>query len=432
MLNTESNSENSNTTNYEIIKKSKKNINKIAHLSDIHISKNTKNHENYRKVFKRLYNSLYKQFENTDNNLIVITGDIIHENSDISIPQVELVKEFFINLSNICPVCYILGNHDTYHTEDKSRNMNAIVKNLESVHNIYLLDKDCVYEYYNILFCVTTQFAKELTLYENHTDKIRIGLYHGSMYNKFLRVENDTNNFTFKEEEFENAYDWAMLGDQHDRRFFSNKKIFYSGSLIQQHKREHYEKGYIVLDLDKKKPYEVNVKNDKCIFVVENDNDIKNIPINYDNMEIYFGSNVDRKKIEVVKTNLNKKCNILKINTDRKWDTENIDLFIDIDGKKIDYKNLTCRQLKEFLYFGIAKNRVLNNEEDNMLWRIICDECNIFYDRKNFMDKKFDILWMKFDNVGIYGENNMIDFVKKEGLIFGSNGANGDGKSTCF
>jgi predicted MPP superfamily phosphohydrolase len=152
MLNTESNSENSNTTNYEIIKKSKKNINKIAHLSDIHISKNTKNHENYRKVFKRLYNSLYKQFENTDNNLIVITGDIIHENSDISIPQVELVKEFFINLSNICPVCYILGNHDTYHTEDKSRNMNAIVKNLESVHNIYLLDKDCVYEYYD-MYC---------------------------------------------------------------------------------------------------------------------------------------------------------------------------------------------------------------------------------------------------------------------------------------
>ena len=47
---------------------------------------------------------------------------------------------------------YILGNHDTYHTEDKSRNMNAIVKNLESENNIYLLDKDYVYEYYNILF----------------------------------------------------------------------------------------------------------------------------------------------------------------------------------------------------------------------------------------------------------------------------------------
>ena len=116
MSDIESNSENSNGTSYEIIKKSQKKINRIAHLSDIHISKNTKNHDNYRKVFRRLYNSLYKQFENTDNNLIVITGDIIHENSDISIPQVELVKEFYINLSNICDVIYILGNHDTYHT----------------------------------------------------------------------------------------------------------------------------------------------------------------------------------------------------------------------------------------------------------------------------------------------------------------------------
>ena len=49
---------------------------KILHISDIHI-KLQKGHEEYREVFKKLYEKISNY--NYEETLIVITGDILHD-----------------------------------------------------------------------------------------------------------------------------------------------------------------------------------------------------------------------------------------------------------------------------------------------------------------------------------------------------------------
>src|SRR5690606_2997339 len=70
----------------------------IYHISDIHISKETKRHEEYRKVLERLY----KKIINNDNDTaIVVTGDIINEMTILSSEQLLLVSDMLYNFSNI-------------------------------------------------------------------------------------------------------------------------------------------------------------------------------------------------------------------------------------------------------------------------------------------------------------------------------------------
>ena len=80
---------------------------KFAHIADTHI-RNLKYHQEYREVFRQLYDSLKK--ENVD--YIVHCGDIAHTKTQISPEFVDMAREFFENLANIAPTYIILGNHD--------------------------------------------------------------------------------------------------------------------------------------------------------------------------------------------------------------------------------------------------------------------------------------------------------------------------------
>ena len=53
-----------------IIKKSNRKVDRIVHLSDIHISNNEKNHKKYQFVFNNLYKSLDEYLDPEDNNII--------------------------------------------------------------------------------------------------------------------------------------------------------------------------------------------------------------------------------------------------------------------------------------------------------------------------------------------------------------------------
>ena len=59
-----------------IIKNNNKSIKTIYHISDIHI-RNTEEHVN---IYTHVFDNLYKYFNtiDTNNSIIVITGDILH------------------------------------------------------------------------------------------------------------------------------------------------------------------------------------------------------------------------------------------------------------------------------------------------------------------------------------------------------------------
>jgi hypothetical protein len=85
-------------------------IKSVAHLSDIHIPKVHKRHQEYRMVFDNTCNKLSEL--NPDR--ITIVGDLFHDKLNISNEANMLAAEFLNKLSSIAPVRITRGNHDCY------------------------------------------------------------------------------------------------------------------------------------------------------------------------------------------------------------------------------------------------------------------------------------------------------------------------------
>ena len=80
---------------------------RCAHISDTHI-RNLKYHEEYRQVFKEIYDSLIQE----QPDYIVHTGDLAHTKTQLSPEYFEMASNFLKSLADIAPTIVILGNHD--------------------------------------------------------------------------------------------------------------------------------------------------------------------------------------------------------------------------------------------------------------------------------------------------------------------------------
>ena len=76
---------------------------KIAHFADTHI-RNLKYHEEYRFVFKQMYQKLRDQKV----DMIVHCGDLAHTKTQLSPEYFALAAEFLKNLADIAPTYIIL------------------------------------------------------------------------------------------------------------------------------------------------------------------------------------------------------------------------------------------------------------------------------------------------------------------------------------
>ena len=79
---------------------------KIAHVSDTHI-RNLKYHEEYREVFKHLYQVLRQE----QHDYIVHCGDIAHTKTQLSPEYFVMASDFLDGLTNIAPLIVIRANH---------------------------------------------------------------------------------------------------------------------------------------------------------------------------------------------------------------------------------------------------------------------------------------------------------------------------------
>jgi 3',5'-cyclic AMP phosphodiesterase CpdA len=84
-----------------------KQIDKIFHISDIHI-RTLKRHTEYRYVFENLFE--YINQHKTERSIAVVTGDIVHSKLDMSPELVQMLVDFFNGFK--IPTIVILGNHD--------------------------------------------------------------------------------------------------------------------------------------------------------------------------------------------------------------------------------------------------------------------------------------------------------------------------------
>ena len=247
-----------------------KKVDKIFHLADVHI-RTLKRHEEYKSVFQRLRDSIYQQ--KTENSLIVISGDVVHAKTEMSPELIVMVSDFFRQLASQCHTVVIPGNHDcNLNNRDRLDALSPIVDNIKlpTLHYVKESRVFCVGQ------CAFSHFS-QMDSPDNwiEADEIpdcfkKIALFHGIVDNAktdtgFTLSSDDVNARTFK------GYDAGMLGDIHKRQFVDvAKKVAYSGSLIQQNHGETFENhGYVLWDVETMKPEFIDVHNDYGYFTLK-------------------------------------------------------------------------------------------------------------------------------------------------------------------
>lgn len=201
---------------------------RIFHISDIHIRNNDREDE-YNSVLVRLIKTIKSM--KRDGDLIVISGDLIHNVRDIRPIVYRAVTSAIEHLRALAPILIIAGNHDL----SDQNGVDAIEGILGRTKNVYYLNKTGTY---TIGSLNTTNFDvyalnDGLTINHDVNSNIEFAIYHGSSVSKI-----------------KGPYKYVLLGDIHTMKIWKtqnpNSMTFgYAGSLIQQDFSEGTEHGFL-------------------------------------------------------------------------------------------------------------------------------------------------------------------------------------------
>ena len=419
-----------------------KNIKYIIHLADIHIRKSEREKE-YRDVFNNLLFIIKDKNLNNENSVIVICGDVIHDKTELHPTSVQLTKDFFIMLASVTDVICISGNHDMSLHNENDNSLFSTISDLKAENNIYMLNEQKHYEYNNIIFG-HTKFGKGQNVLkcDFKTKKIKCGLYHGTLVGSIDdRGYIYTNKNKKKETEYLNPkdflaeYDLTCLGDIHKMNFL-DKNIAYCGSLIQQDNMECLEKGFILWNIKKKiKGKFIRIHNDIAkIKVIIDEFGKSNLDISLlpKNVEI----NIECKSINqthidnIYKTLKDNDINILKKHDTFVYKDTSFDTKIDINGKTCDLVLLKSKDdIINLLLDKIKSDNEVDNPTILNIEHIIHDVLKDF-DMKGITKRYIKLHFFKFSNMGVYGEDNIVNFDEFNNII-GIVANNNSGKS-CF
>ncbi len=419
----------------EILKKDN-NVNRIYFISDIHIKNDASHNDKYYSVFDNLFEKYKKEKVNKD-DLIVITGDIMDNGYAVSGNAIEMAKNFYINLSNFCPVVSILGNHDLKTSVDT---LTPIVKeHLKTKYELYFLLDTKIYIYGNIAFGHTKMGESEVVNCKKYNKNYTtISLYHGML--KGARLDNGIecrDNLLISE--FKD-YKYCAFGDIHKMQYLrKDKSAFYTGSLIAQKISEDaFEHGTMKLDLNKDKVEFIEIQNDykKINLILDDDGNVSNYDLNkilkstkFADLQLTFGK-YNEKNID----NLKKKFEdnqIIITNFLQKPQIENLtfDTILKVDDKEIKLSSVVDKKsCSEFLLKYIeSKHKIDNKERFNKNLGLLINEINF----EDIMKKKRNLKFIdiEINNIMVYGKDVKLDIDKLNGIV-GICENNSSGKST--
>ena len=406
-------------------------IRKIFQVSDIHI-RNFKRHEEYRRVFERLYDYIKANF--TEDDIICLTGDIVHAKTDVTPELVEEVQNFLKTLADIGRVLLIPGNHDA--NLNNGHRMDALTPIVNALNhpNLTYLKKTCALDIYNnnvtfyhwSVFDSHTEYPKCLRT----EDDFKICLYHGPVSGTitesgFGLFDNDV-----KVDDFE-GFDLVLLGDIHKTQFLNEAKtIGYPGSLVQQNHAESLVHGIYVWDVATKSAEFVEIENDTAFYTIEVDAGIyQPLPKLPKNLYLRVKyRNTDQSEIKRIVAEIKQEYNVLetslmKIRSFTNSSNENKKLNVH-NVRDIDYQNSI---MIEFL-----------KEKFDLDEQSIKDICEINKIVNNSLPKSEvprNSIWIpktfEFSNMFSYGKGNFIDFSNMTGT-YGIFAPNASGKSTLL
>jgi exonuclease SbcC len=414
----------------EVINKNKSwKYNKIFHLSDIHI-RNTEEHVKiYIHVFENLYE--YLRGSKSDNSLIVITGDILHNKDRLTTTCETLCIDFFEKLSSLMTTIIIPGNHDFNEKNNTKEDSLSTILYKRDFNNLYYLKLSGVYRFNNILFGVSSLIDNKMIKAVDITDSgIKIALYHGAVANS-----KNSKGFEFSKKAINNFdnYDLVLLGDIHYHQYLNdNKTIAYASSLISQNFSEtDHNHGVLVWDLETKKSFYQPIHNEyryEEIDIINNNIIYQSIQVNIDNLVLpIFG------KLKINSSNCNLELyNKFVFNIKNKYPNLNIvhnKLLIDYPVSQTKTNEIQTITVQSIIESEIQK---LPEETKNYVQQILLKEIK---SAVQSVDEKLNwkLLKLEFSNMFSYGPNNIVDFTKLTfDEITGLFGPNSVGKSSLI
>lgn len=403
-------------------------INYIVHISDIHI-RLLDRHDEYKQVFNNVYDYIKTTPEDT---LVFLGGDIVHSKLSMSAEMIDIVSEFFTNLSNLRPVILIKGNHDLNVKNMKRMDvLYPIVKSLNLNNFYYIDDYSNVYNYKDkINFVLYPFWSDELPPVELLSPStINIGMYHGALNGSKtdtgMILSTDIETSKFKD------VDILLLGDIHKYQVLSDVKpiTLYPGSLIQQDFGEHQDKhGLVFWNLNDKTYKHIDIDNDYGYYNVELSGD------DLDEIEL----NKIKSKKPSVKVRFNKKDKIYFDSVKKKLKKQFPNIQKITPDRVSEFSSLTNEATQVLVNFNDEKTQIELLREyyttNNIDFTDVIELHNKILSDVD-INKKVNNVWkpinLKFSNLFSYGEYNEIDFRDMNGS-YGIFAPNTSGKSSIM
>ncbi len=400
----------------------------IHHISDIQI-RNLKRHKEYEEVFERTYEEVRKH---KNNAVVYIGGDIAHSKTEMSPELVDQLSRLFKNLSDICPTILIAGNHDcNLNNLSRMDVLSPIVNNLQHP-NLHYLKRSGVYKCADVRFVVWDVWEKEDDYIEakDVEGDTKIVLFHGTVDKSEtdlgFHLPSDVKISKFK------GYDLGLLGDIHKRQHLNKKEtISYCGSLVQQNHGEGLSHGYLLWDVPKRKSEYIEIPNDYGYYTIDIDSgkvpDCPDIPKKA-RLRVRV-SNTKPSELKKAMSLIHSKYGIKEVTVTK---TDSI-----FSNEKVRGQRITVGNIRDSDYqYGLIEEHLKQNHfiDDETLLDIkkINEELNSRLPEDNV---NRGVVWhlkkFEFDNMFSYGENNVVDFTKLNGII-GMFAPNASGKSSLL
>jgi DNA repair exonuclease SbcCD ATPase subunit len=374
----------------------------------------------------------------TEDSIIYLAGDIAHAKLEMSPELVSEISWLFTECNKLCPTIVIAGNHDcNMNNSDRLDVLTPIVDALKLPNLTYLKDTQ-VYGIGDVDFAVFSIFdnkdnwPKAETLFGNK----KIALFHGPVDNSTTDVGYVVSSRHFTTDIFD-GYHLALLGDIHKRQEMispSGCKVVYAGSLVQQNFGETLDKhGFLVWDLDTMTYEEVDIQNDYGYYTLDVDGgivpDVTDMPL-YPRLRVRI-TNTDTADTKRMMADITAKYGvedftIIRTDTFNKKKTNDREARLEVDSiSDINHQNSLIGEYIERMMPFVTKEDLAGIEKIN---RDINSRVQPSELQRNISWKpiKFD-----FSNMFSYGEKNVINFDKINGLM-GLFAPNAQGKSSLF
>ncbi len=404
---------------------------KIVHISDIHIRPLAR-HEEYKLIFSQLYEKIE---EIKEEKVVVVTGDIADEKLRMTPEFIDLMVNFFDNLSKHCDLHIMLGNHDGNLANIERQDVISPIVNAMNKKNIYLYKDSGVYKLNkDINLCVFSCFdEKGWQLVKPENEMINIALFHGSIFGATTDI-----GYTFTSNidvDFFNSFDYTLLGDIHQMQFLTaNRKIAYAGSLIQQNFGEDIDKhGFLLWDIKNKNDFNVQFVK------LKNITPFVSIPwSSVDSVKREASKYPDGSRFRIVSEYplLEKEKSIIDFDLKENKKSSVVYKF----EKKNDSYIKNDSNLKENLrnkkvLLDLSKDFVGKEKLSKEQWETVESILETYLGKLNKetceRNVTCQIKKLEFDNVFGYGEGNVINFDNINGIV-GILGENSIGKSTII